>query len=560
MGKIGDLIVKLKLDGDEFKKGLNTAKKDTKSFGESGMGAFSKLAAKATAWGAAIAAAAKVGITAFKAIASEGQALQDNWARSVSGMQSVWETFKTKLGTANLSGLIADLKEARKIGRELYDAIDSVGEVTTARNLNLAYNASRIQELRLKVANTGLSREERIGAGEELVKLFNNANKPLEDALRGVAQSMSEKYGKRLGFTDDSKALEGMLYNLMWLGSSQGQMAYGIYNANKKSQGTDRALYLARVALEKEGMTSANARNHTNFLYNYDWHMNDKDREKVEKALVDYYNARAFTLEKTREIQTQINNLKAKEAQQTEEIITVEKTRADVMAEQAKFAEIVAGIRSQSGRALGIGSGTGDAMPDLLSGVGATSSSKGGLAYVGSEQYFADRKKDLDDYIDYLQRMAEAMKGIASDIEDAIVYGISDSINYMMECMVNAEKIDGKKLASAMLSPLADTAIRAGEIIMAQGIAIKAANKALKNPGNAAGAIAAGAALIAAGSAAKAGLSRLASSGAAASESVSGSSSASTTSSSELTIYVKGTISGNDIVLSGQKTLDRWSR
>ena len=41
---------------------------------------------------------------------------------------------------------------------------------------------------------------------------------------------------------------------------------------------------------------------------------------------------------------------------------------------------------------------------------------------------------------------------------------------------------------------------------------------------------------------------------------VGGTSGGSSTVASELTIYVKGRLSGSDIVLSGQKTLNEWSK
>ena len=75
----------------------------------------------------------------------------------------------------------------------------------------------------------------------------------------------------------------------------------------------------------------------------------------------------------------------------------------------------------------------------------------------------------------------------------------------------------------------------------------------------------AGGALVAAGAAAKAGLKALAATGGkntstAASYSGSAGSSGTQSIQTELTVYVKGTIRGSDIVLSGQKTVNSWGR
>ena len=118
---------------------------------------------------------------------------------------------------------------------------------------------------------------------------------------------------------------------------------------------------------------------------------------------------------------------------------------------------------------------------------------------------------------------------------------------------------------AALLEPLADMAIKAGEIIVAEGIAVEAARAALSSFAGY-GAIVAGALLIAAGTAAKAGLAALAKGGSTSATTASnygGNGSGGTTTQNietELTITVEGRISGSDIVLAGQKTLDSWNR
>ena len=93
-------------------------------------------------------------------------------------------------------------------------------------------------------------------------------------------------------------------------------------------------------------------------------------------------------------------------------------------------------------------------------------------------------------------------------------------------------------------------------------IAALAFQQSLTNPY---AAIAAGAALVAVGAIASAGLkaaiNKATGTNAGGGDGyVGGTSGGSSTVASELTIYVKGRLSGSDIVLSGQKTLNEWSK
>ena len=92
---------------------------------------------------------------------------------------------------------------------------------------------------------------------------------------------------------------------------------------------------------------------------------------------------------------------------------------------------------------------------------------------------------------------------------------------------------------------------------------IEAVKKALESL-NGIAAMAAGAALIAIGTAAKSGLSALAQNGAtsttATTSGYSGGGSWQNDIKTEMTIYVTGKITGNDIELSGQRTVNDWSR
>lgn len=106
-------------------------------------------------------------------------------------------------------------------------------------------------------------------------------------------------------------------------------------------------------------------------------------------------------------------------------------------------------------------------------------------------------------YYNFLDEMIKATDDANKALNDAIVGGISDSIQYLANCVAGLDELSGAGMMNALLSPLAEAAIKMGEIMVSAGLASEAFKSMLTNPYTA---IAAGAALIAVGAAAKAGL------------------------------------------------------
>ena len=106
-------------------------------------------------------------------------------------------------------------------------------------------------------------------------------------------------------------------------------------------------------------------------------------------------------------------------------------------------------------------------------------------------------------YLDFLQNMVDATQRANEAISDALVDGISSSIQYLADALWGLEEMNAAGIFSALLTPLAEACIQMGELIMAQGLASKAFQESLSNPY---AAIAAGAALVAVGALVKAGL------------------------------------------------------
>lgn len=106
-------------------------------------------------------------------------------------------------------------------------------------------------------------------------------------------------------------------------------------------------------------------------------------------------------------------------------------------------------------------------------------------------------------YYNFLDEMIKATDDANKALNDAIVGGISDSFQYLANCVAGLDELSGAGMMNALLSPLAEAAIKMGEIMVSAGLASEAFMSMLTNPYTA---IAAGAALIAVGAAAKAGL------------------------------------------------------
>lgn len=164
--------------------------------------------------------------------------------------------------------------------------------------------------------------------------------------------------------------------------------------------------------------------------------------------------------------------------------------------------------------------------------------------------------------LDNLQKSQERAAELIGMLRDAITESLYNSTQTITDALTGLEDIDSGTLAKAILQPFADMAKQMGAFIIAEGTAIIAAKAAVKNPYTA---IAAGAALIALSAAMTSGLNAIASStGGSSSAMSSGGSSAGTpetsTINTEMTIYVKGKISGRDILISGEKSKKYYDR
>jgi hypothetical protein len=149
-------------------------------------------------------------------------------------------------------------------------------------------------------------------------------------------------------------------------------------------------------------------------------------------------------------------------------------------------------------------------------------------------------------------------------LEQAFIESFSGATQAVTDALFNLEGAGAEQVLAALMQPFARTATQLGEMLIAQGIGIKAFKDSLKTlqPGVA---IAAGAALIALGAALSSGIQSLAGGAAGGTSASTASAGSSATSGIEtyqqdITVHVVGEIAGDKIVLAGQKTLNKWNR
>jgi hypothetical protein len=170
-----------------------------------------------------------------------------------------------------------------------------------------------------------------------------------------------------------------------------------------------------------------------------------------------------------------------------------------------------------------------------------------------------DYDAPLDAIVDKWKQTQEEIALYTQMIGNAVAASMSNGLQAITDMMMGLEGADMKNVLAAFIAPLGDTMKQMGSMIVAEGVAMLAFKNSFKAPE---AAIAAGLALIAIGSAVSSGLQRLTANPGGGTGYSSGSSASAGVQNyeSEMTIYVEGRISGNDIVLSGNKTLNKWRR
>lgn len=585
MGKIGDLWVRLGLKKDDYTKGLKEAAREGESFGK-GVAA---LGSKAKIAFAAVAAAVTGVIAAVKDLAKQNQVLGDAWNRMSAGMAASWDTFKTAVASMDFSHLLSNMREASRLAKELYNAQDALGEITTAYNIELARQSEKINKLREDLANPNLSKEERLDKGQQLLDIYTNLEKNPTRGLERAAGKSLEVIAQKLGYQMKGaseaalKATRTEVENFfVWLGSEAGEAWNQAYAAAAK----DPAMLLqTNINAQNAGLSD----NYRAMLYNYQTKIGEKDRLAMEQAVVAYYQQQALLSGETLRIRKQMNTI-AHEGEQgpggadTGKVITEEQRLLDFLAKEEDALEalaqeseqmraieadnirqvekdIAAGIPRQQSLSEAFGADVAAVMERNLQGAINVGEALNSWSIDGMlEQQIWDLTASLQ----AAQKQSEDLaRSITENLVSALENGLVGAFEALAEVMGGVTEGGMEQVARALIEPLADMAIKAGTLIMMSGTAIEALKESLIGffGGNA---VLAGGALVMIGMAAKAGLASIGNKGGGSVSSVSSNttpvSAPSNVQTAELVVHVEGHVKGSDIILSGNNTLKSWGR
>lgn len=534
--KIGDLWVKLGLRKEEFSRGMKEAGEEVSGAGGL-LGKIKAFKGGALAVWAAVAAGAVAMADKF---AHTSQRLGDQWDQVTAGLKASWNTFIAAVNSTDFSGLGKRIADSFREARQLASLKDAEFEVMNSIELQKSAMKDELAILRVRMQNQKLSQAERLKAQEEyLAKL-----KPIFD--------QEAAYRKKY--------------------SIQAQNTYLTAAGIRETRGNREALqtFLTNVAPDSNMVQALDDFKKAGYRY-----ANESQKALLE-GLKQQTGVNLATLSKIAEHYQSTNNEQAKALV---DAIAAERQAAGAFNEETRR------VQTLGNSVAATGGGGGRAETGLSSFDMAVIRAKehmmdlaeDAIAEMERELLDADKIEldpievkapdlsEMEAAIAKYQEDQQRMQDLLSEFRDAAIGGFSDAVQELADQFAGLEEINPGKVVQALLTPLADMAIKEGEILMAQGVGVEACKKALESL-NGYAAIAAGAALIAIGAAAKSGLAALAKSGAGSTATTSysgaGASSAAQTQTiqTEMTVYVTGRLSGSDILLSGKKTQSNWNR
>lgn len=598
MGKIGDLWVRLGLKKDDFKAGMDDAKKDVSGFG-SAMGRMAGLAK--AAWAAVAAAVVKFATDAVKLTQRWG----DQWNVTMAGVRGAYQSFVRDLSNGVGWGeLFQNMRDAYRSAKEVAAALDEIFERKVSFSYQEAAINKQIAELRNITSDTSESDAERKQAAQQIIELEKQLGKVKQDIANQEGDARRKAFQEATHLNDEQTDFLVKNYNAN-REAIQDARAYGeqrlklekdIANAQRAaSSGPAASRQYSLANLEKAKSELAELEAQTTDSVRAVWEMtkgydraNDELVQGMAEAEVAAINAETEAINAQRNaIRTigQIDNRNGmgagtgagKGTAQDDE--SLQQARAiQARLDQAAKSEVqIMREKYEEEKALLEKHGmdterlTQEYLAALIAdavepGLDDISDAVEDFEPVEIEPLEISDVTGVEPWIAELERLTEIAEDRAARFKEAVVSGFSDGVQELTDQLFGLSEVNGGAIFAALLGPLADMAIKEGELVMMQGIAIEAIKSALDSL-NGPAAIAAGAALIAVGAAVKSGLSSLANTGgrtagSTATGTYSGGSSAAQVQeiSSELTVYVKGEISGDAIVLSGERTINEWSR
>ena len=501
-------------DTKDFDKGAKSVKqgllglgKDAKEFG----GAIQALSGKGVAAFAAVTAAVAGAIKIVKDLSQQNQALGDAWERTCAEMTGAFDSFKTAVANMDFTNLFTNMKEAGRLAKELYNAQDGLGEVQTSYNLSLARQQQTINQLRLDMADLSKSDEERIAAGQKLLKIYQDLEKNPTRALSNISDASLDVIANKLGYSMSGLSKEELDKTrkyveqfFIWLGTEVGE---GWNSAFGEAFADPSKLMATTMAAQNAGMSEA----YRTMLWNYQANVGDKDRLAMEEAVVAYYNQEAKLSDETFKIRKQIQSIQnsGANADATAAAAAAKRAEAD-WKKQQELLQKIAEVHAKWATIADAGAITGGASPTFP---GVITPKLTVLPQVDAEYWKETITAQLGDFTIGIGFKADTEKihDITREVKSLLESSItrtSEIIGNLVGTLAGGGDAWGD-FKNAALSAFGDMAIAVGKIAIQVGLADAGIEAALST-GQWYVAVAAGAALVALGSAVKSSLSAVA--------------------------------------------------
>ena len=517
--KIGDLWVKLGLKKDEFDKGMKEAGEQVSGNGGL-LGKLKSFKVGALAIWAGVAAGAVAMADKF---AHTSQRIGDIWDSTMAGMKGAWGTFIAAVNSADFSNLGKRMADSFREAKLLANMKDAEFEVMNSI------------ELQIRMRNQKLSQKDREAAAKEYLEKVKGIYEQEEQYRKKYSIQAQNTYLTGAGVKETGRNRAALQEFLTSVAPNQELVkALDEYNRNNNHYANESQRTLLEGLKEQTGINLATLGK----IANYYQSTNDDTAKALVDAIVAERAAAGAFNEETRRVQNLGDNVTVKGGGKIKE--TLEETMAKAQAAMDKVFD-----------------DTIDHLDDVFKDMEP-------VKFEPLEIVPPDLS-EWDEFYEKWKHDMAVVQEIVEGFQDSAIRGLSDSFQVLFNQLAGLEESNPGRVFQALLDPIADMAVKAGEIIMAEGLATIAAKSALETFGETGwGAVAAGAALMAAGAAAKAGLASLAQGGRSTATTSYGSTGGGTgqtqTIQTELTVYVTGRISGNDILLSGQKTQNNLNR
>ena len=539
MSKLGDLIVRLRLHDEDYKKGLKKASRETTTFAST----LSKIKGVGLAvWGAI--GASVVGFA--KQLINSSNAIGDAWNRTTAQMKAGWDVFVQSVASMNWNNFIGRIKEATKAAKELVNALDSEFEVSNSIKLQKAAMAQELAELEIIARDQTKSYEERAAAAQRYLDLV----KPLYDQELKLAQKLEDaQLGKWLAGSGlkDSEQLRKDLRNFLIAYGKDDRLISTIGRMMELQKDYDLAastmfrsgnfLNPPAVVTEYRALRDfvndyAKNNGYGTDIYAlaevYEKMRGDADTKPLVDAMIAAGEAAGAFDRETKRMQSALNSSLAQMNTSTTEAVN---TVAPIVRQDLSLPTIA---------------------PILGTAIDSTSLD------TAVARHYQKLMEEGEAYLEWYQQMVDKTAMMNQMLQDSIVQATTAGMQAFTDMMFGIEGADASRILAALMQPFAQTCTQLGSILIAESEAIKAFQLGLTTL-NPAAPLAAGLALIALGTALGSAIKALGNSGGSGASSTnggynSGSSVSSQNYDSTLTVNVVGTIKGNDIALSLDRT------